>query len=255
MNEFDASITLSIVSHGHAAMLAGLLAEVAVIPAVAEVIVTVNVPEPLVVVPGNLTGRIRWRRNVNPQGFGANHNAAFAGCKTPYFCVLNPDISLQPNPFPLLLQCLDDSGAALAAPQTQAPDGSEQDSIRKFPTPLGLALKALGGAKGAYVMQPGQGYFFPDWVGGMFMLFRSDAFKRIGGFDERFYLYYEDVDICARLWKAGLRVAACPQASVVHAAQRASHRDARHLRWHLASMARYFWKHYGRLPKTAGAGA
>lgn len=254
-NAPDASITLSIVSHGHAGMLAGLLAQVADLPAVAEVIVTVNVPEPLVTVPSTLTGRVRWRRNASPRGFGANHNAAFAGCKTPYFCVLNPDIDLQSNPFPLLLQCLDQSGAALAAPRTLAMDGTEQDSIRHFPTPIGLLSKALGGSKGAYALSDGCEPFFPDWVGGMFMLFRSDAFKCIGGFDEKFFMYYEDVDICARLWKAGLRVVACPQASVVHAAQRASHRDGRHLRWHLASMARYFWKHYGRLPKTLEAGA
>ena len=249
----DTSVTLSIVSHGHAALLAGLLADIAAIPAVAEVIVTVNVPEALVAAPGNLTGRVRWRRNVSPRGFGANHNAAFADCKTPYFCVLNPDIRLREDPFPALLACLAERGAALAAPRTLAPDGSEEDSIRHFPTPAGLALKALGKSRGTYAVAAAP--FFPDWVGGMFMLFRAADFKRVGGFDERFFMYYEDVDICARLWRQGGRIVACPQASVIHAARRASHRDGRHLRWHLASMARYFWKHLGRLPKVIEGGA
>ena len=145
-------------------------------------------------------------------------------------------------------------GAALAAPRTVTPGGIEQDSIRRFPTPLGLLLKAAGKSNGAYPLTEVQGSFFPEWVGGMFMLFRSDAFKRIGGFDEGFYMYYEDVDICARLWRSGMRVVACPGVSVVHAAQRASHRETRYLRWHLASMARYFWKHCGRLPKVVEAG-
>ena len=251
----DASVTLSVVSHGHAAMLAGLLAEAATIPAVAEVIVTVNVPERQIAVPATLTGRVRWRHNSAPRGFGANHNAAFAECHTPYFCVVNPDIALRGDPFPALLACLHESGAAVAAPRSLASDGSGADSIRRFPTPLGLLLKALGKANGAYMAAEGQGYFFPEWVGGMFMLFHSEDFGRIGGFDEGFFMYYEDVDLCARLWRAGRRVVACPQASVIHAAQRASHRDPRHLRWHLASMVRYFWKHFGRLPSVAGDGA
>ena len=255
MNAPDASITLSVVSHGHADMLAKLLAQVAELPSVAEVIVTVNVPESLIAVPSHLTGRVRWRRNTSPRGFGANHNAAFAVCNTPYFCVLNPDIVLPDDPFPLLLDCLQANGAALVAPRTLAPEGGEQDSIRHFPTPLGLAMKLLRGEKGGYAMPPDAAPFLPDWVGGMFMLFRSDDYRRIGGFDEKFFMYYEDVDLCARLWKAGLRVAACPRVSVIHSAQRASHRDGQHLRWHFAGMARYFWKHYGRLPKTAGVGA
>ena len=81
------------------------------------------------------------------------------------------------------------------------------------------------------------------------MLFRSEDFARLKGFDERFFLYYEDVDICIRVWQLSLRVAACPRVSVVHHARRDSRRSLRHLRWHLESMGRYFLKHWGRLPR------
>jgi hypothetical protein len=84
----------------------------------------------------------------------------------------------------------------------------------------------------------------------MFMLFRAEAFQDIGGFNEEFFLYYEDVDICARLWKAGWKVVLHPGVSVIHDAQRASRHNPRHMAWHLSSMARYFWKHSGRLPKN-----
>ena len=97
-------------------------------------------------------------------------------------------------------------------------------------------------------MTSGQASFHPEWVAGMFMLFRSQDFARLGGFDEAFFLYYEDVDICVRAWKQGMKIVACPQVSVVHDARRDSHRSARHIRWHLASMVRYFFKHWGRLP-------
>jgi GT2 family glycosyltransferase len=86
----------------------------------------------------------------------------------------------------------------------------------------------------------------------MFMLFVAADYAALGGFDEDYFLYYEDVDLCVRLWCAGRRIVLCPQAAVLHAAQRASHRNLRHLAWHLGSMARYFIRHWGRLP-AAGA--
>ena len=85
--------------------------------------------------------------------------------------------------------------------------------------------------------------FRPDWAAGMFMLFRSDAFRRVNGFDENYHLYYEDVDICARLRAAGLCVVVDPRAQVVHFGGRRSHREMRYLRWHLASMMRFFSRH------------
>jgi N-acetylglucosaminyl-diphospho-decaprenol L-rhamnosyltransferase len=85
-------------------------------------------------------------------------------------------------------------------------------------------------------------------VAGMFLLFRAEAFRDVGGFDAKFHLYYEDVDICARLWKSGWKVMCDPGVTVVHEAQRASRHNFRYMRWHAASMARYFGKHLGRLP-------
>jgi GT2 family glycosyltransferase len=60
-----------------------------------------------------------------------------------------------------------------------------------------------------------------DWVAGMFLLIRTEAFRALGGFDEGFHLYYEDVDFCARAWKAGWKVQVHPEVSVIHDAQRA----------------------------------
>ena len=68
------------------------------------------------------------------------------------------------------------------------------------------------------------------------MLFRSLDFRRLGGFDEGFYLYYEGVDICLRAWKRGMKVAACTDVDVIHDARRRSRRNLRHLRAHLASL-------------------
>src|SRR5690606_14674162 len=88
-----------------------------------------------------------------------------------------------------------------------------------------------------------------DWAAGMFMLFRAEAFEAIGGFDEGFHLYYEDVDICTRLWIAGWKVMLHPGVQVVHDAQRTSHRNFRYMRWHVSRKARYLRKPTGGLPK------
>jgi N-acetylglucosaminyl-diphospho-decaprenol L-rhamnosyltransferase len=189
--------------------------------------------------------------NALPKGFGANHNAAYRLCDQPRFCVLNPDISLAVNPFPRLLAVMRDTGASLVAPLVRTPGGRVEDSTRYFPTVRSVAAKMFGGAEGRHPVAEGQVVFYPEWVGGLFMLFRSLDFRRLGGFDEGFFLYHEDVDICLRVWKRGMKVAACTDVDVIHDARRDSRRNLRHLRWHLASLVRYFWKHWGRLPRIA----
>ena len=76
-------------------------------------------------------------------------------------------------------------------------------------------------------------------LAGMFMLFRSEVFRRLGGFDERYFLYYEDVDLCLRLRQLGYDVLLEPGAEALHDARRASRSSPRHLLWHARSLARF----------------
>ena len=78
----------------------------------------------------------------------------------------------------------------------------------------------------------------------------SKHFKQIGGFDEEYFMYYEDVDICVRLWNSGLRVVACPSISVVHDARRMSGKNLHYFKLHLSSLFGYLFKYFGRLPKN-----
>jgi GT2 family glycosyltransferase len=231
-------------------MVVTLLESLLACPEVTQIIVTRNIPELLNIVSSE---RVLLIDNATPKGFGANHNAAFSHCVAPCFCPLNPDISLQGNPFSELVSEMASSGSSIVAPLVISPAGLVEDSIRHFPTIGSLASKILGCADGRYIVQPKDPVFYPEWIAGMFLLFRSADFVRLGGFDEGFFLYYEDVDICARAWKKGMKVLACPSVAVIHDARRDSHRSARHLRWHLASMGRYFWKHWWRLPKPSAS--
>ena len=89
-----------------------------------------------------------------------------------------------------------------------------------------------------------EGLIEVDWIAGMFMAFHEDAFRAVRGFDERFFLYYEDVDICRRLRRAGYVVVYDPRSSVIHDARRASRRNVRLMAIHAASALRYLLRSY-----------
>lgn len=236
------AITLSVVSHAQNWLVNALLTDLAQLREIElAIVVTQNVPDrDALTAPAGAEVIV----NEQPKGFGANHNAAFRRCRTPYFCVVNPDVRLNMDPFPVLLSALEAQGSAgVAGPQVGDPDGHIEDSARRFPTLLRLLRKLLPGARGPdYPVEGGPAVV--DWVAGMFMLFRSEAFRAAGGFDERFFLYYEDVDICRRLGVLGYRTVYVPEATVIHDARRESRRNPRRMATHAASLLRYLARRY-----------
>ena len=204
-----------------------------------EFILTLNLDETPSVTLDDVGFPVRIIRNTKPLGFAVNQNQAFAHATGQFFCVMNPDIRLNEDPFPALLSCLQNSSVGVVAPVVLGEEGEIEDSARYFPTPFKILCKAFGKCKGSdYVVKNES--IFPDWVGGMFMLFPSELFKQFNGFDQKFFLYYEDVDLCARLRLLGYEVVLCPAARVVHQARRSSHQNFKYLRWHLTSMLRFF---------------
>lgn len=230
---------MSIVSHGHGRLVAALLDDLRRNCATPiEVLLTLNVPEEIAIDPTAYEFDIRIIRNVTPRGFGANHNAAFAHARGEYFCVLNPDVRLIDDPFPRLFVCARQPTVGVVGPRVLNSRGELQDSARPFPTPVVLIGKVLRLKKARYpdvTSTP-----FPDWVAGMFMLFPRSSYSAIGGFDESYFLYYEDIDVCARLRLAGYRAAFCNDAVIVHDAHRSSHHSLKFLRWHVSGILRFF---------------
>ncbi|UCG99130.1 MAG: glycosyltransferase [Burkholderiales bacterium] len=240
------SVTLSVVSHEQHALVDALIADLAGIdsPELARIILTQNLPETPPSTKGRRSPPVEVVRNRTPTGFGINHNAAFRKCDTEYFAVVNPDIALMGNPFPALIAALR-AGAGVAAPAVLEPDGRLADTARGLITPLELIRRRLP------TYAPPE---TPRWFAGMFLLFRCDAFAAVGGFDEGFFMYCEDFDVCARLRLAGWPLAFMPQVQVVHAAQQLSHRSLRHFRWHIASLGRMwsstnFWRYRALIPQ------
>ena len=236
-------IHISIVSHGQGELVHQLLDDLksAGVTDAIHVTLTLNIHEILPFTSASFPFPIEVITNSEPKGFGANHNAAFYKHQkdSTFFCVVNPDIRFDQNPFPALLACMQNSNIGLVAPIVLGENGVVEDSARFFPTPFKILCKALSLCKGSdYIIS--NNVIFPDWVGGMFMLFPQQVFEKSNGFNEQYFLYYEDVDLCARLRLLGYEVVLCPEAKVVHYAQRSSHRNLKYLKWHLASMLSFF---------------
>jgi GT2 family glycosyltransferase len=232
---------VSVVSHGHGALVRDLLRDLAeaATPGL-QVTVTLNVPEPLAFDPGGSPFPLSVVENRAPRGFGGNHNAAFRrGPAEGWFCVANPDVRVGADVLARLAATLAaHPSAAVAAPRVRDQAGRLQNSARRLPTPARIARRALPLRPGLDY-PAGSGRRQVDWVAGMLMLFPARVFAELRGFDERFFLYYEDVDLCCRARLAGYEVLLDETTSVTHDGLWDSHRNPRYLAWHLASMARF----------------
>ncbi len=237
----SALISLSVVSHGQGSLVQALLRDVQTWQCGRlEVIVTLNIPEDDSFLHefGNLN--VRVIRNARPKGFGANHNGAFAQSGGDVFIVANPDIRAPHLDLSALIDTVRTAGIGACAPLVLSIDGKVEDSARRFPTFGRLAKRAVLKIREAdfdVSRQP----TVVDWVAGMFIVFSREAFQQVGGFDEAYFMYMEDADICRRLSRLRLAVIVDPRCKVVHEARRASRRNLQHLRWHLRSAMRFLF--------------
>ena len=241
-------LSISIVSHGHGDIVGLLLDDLQkYCPTAIEVILTLNVKEPLPFIQKDFSFHIHQIHNKQKKGFGANHNHAFRYAKGSFFCVLNPDVRLTCNPFPELINGLGDKNVGAAAPVIKNKNGEFHENARKFPTPLSLLKKILSRAKIGVKKSDysfGSDNIFPDWVSGAFMVLPHGVYSEAGGFNEKYFLYYEDVDLCARLKRMGRKTILCPVVSAIHDGKYESHGNIKFLKWHMASALRFFLSNF-----------
>ena len=179
-------------------------------------------------------------RNERPLGFAENHNNAFKNADGEYFLFLNPDLVFERPVITTLLDSLQMYNADLIAPQIVDETGVIQDSFRSLPTPFELIRRRLPG----YTFKPYQpdsdGMIRPDWIAGMFLLVRSESYRQLGGMDEKFFLYLEDVDFCTRARLQGMKILVDSNIQIIHEAKRSSRKSLKYLYLHLQSAARFF---------------
>ena len=154
-----------------------------------------------------------------------------------FFIITNPDIRIKSLSFDSLQTHYVNKKTGIVSPAILNPNGQLEDSARKFPNFYNLFLKLIGFQTRFGLPQCATSV---DWVAGMFMIIPRDLFNEVGGFDHhRFFMYYEDVDLCQRIRNLGYDIIYDPSQSVIHNAQRASRHNLRHMKWHLTSMFRY----------------
>jgi N-acetylglucosaminyl-diphospho-decaprenol L-rhamnosyltransferase len=234
MNSFlspQQGLVVSIVSHGHGPLVHSLLADLArwAVPGVQRVVLTHNLPEADPVPPAQgWPFLLQVVNNLQPLGFGENHNRALAGATEPFVCVLNPDVELAgSSPFEALVRAAAQPGVGCAYPVQRDMNGRVQDSERAIPTPLALWRRRVLRRRDTRV----------DWVNAACIVLPQPVWQAVEGFDERYFMYCEDVDLCLRVRLGGWTLVRAP-VDVVHGGQRASHRRWDHLRWHVRSLLR-----------------
>lgn len=207
--------------------------------------------------------RFPWVTVIEPKeniGFGRANNLAIQQAKGEYIMLVNPDLTIFAGEMEKLVQYADaNPAAAIIGPRVENPDGSRQESCTREPTPLiPLYRRTLAGrtpqgqrAIHAYFMRDvdhNTSHHAPT-VYGAAMLIRRQALATIGTFDERFFMYYEDVDLCRRAREAQWEIHYAPVARFVHYHQRESRIHApwelitnRLARTHVESGVKYFLK-------------
>jgi len=237
-------LSLSVISHRQGALVRNLLEDLSRIGSQIsmEVILTVNVPESLGFADGKWNFNLKVIKNDFVKGFGENHNVALRGANGQYFCICNPDIRIHGNPLPKLISTLAIKEIGLAAPVVLSPGGREEDSARDFPTVGRLVRKIFFNDLGRAFICNNSNYSEVEWVAGMFFVMRAVDYRVVEGFDEDYFLYYEDVDLCWRLKRLGRKVVVIRNASVVHDARRESRKKLRFFLWHAQSATRFLFK-------------
>ncbi len=196
-----------------------------------------------------------WLFNTENTGYARGCNKGMAAVPADYYLILNPDIVVQPGALDRLLEFADaHPRAGLVGPQLLNEDGSLQESCRRFYTLRTLLLRRTVLGRIFPDSRTVQRHLMRDfdhhssrpvdWVLGGCVLARRTAMDRSGAMDERFFLYFEDVDWCYRMWQAGYEVQYTPDARFIHRHRRASARGRFGRSWwlHLGSLISFYEK-------------
>ena len=219
-------------------------------PQVDELVVTVN--------PGGSpsTDTATVIANEQTLGFGANINRGVAATTAPYVVASNPDIEVTRGAIGILTRFAEEHPrCGIAAPQLRYPDGRWQPSRRSFPTVRGTLVRRTPLRRVLHPEQRQRRHYLlderpeeptqSDWFLGAFLFLRRQMLEELGGLDEGYHLYGEDIDLAWRARRAGWERWYVPEAVVIHHHQAVTDRSffTRRTLWHWRSIARFVRKH------------
>jgi N-acetylglucosaminyl-diphospho-decaprenol L-rhamnosyltransferase len=181
--------------------------------------------------------------NVN-HGFAAGCNQGIRQTTGTFVLLLNPDTLITQEAIEQLLHAMDATHVGACGPRILNADGSVQLSCRRFPTLWRMLLAEFGVRAFYYVAAPAGDV---DQLMGSCLLLRRAALEQIGLLDERFFVYFEEVDLCRRLKSAGWRVRFVADAVITHIGGQSSQHDRSHsLQYRYRSLFEYYRKHHPR---------
>jgi len=208
--------------------------------------------------------RVKYVARQGNPGFGAGVNDGARLATAPMFLLLNPDVELHAPVVRPLVECLErHDHVAIVGGRIREADGTIQASARRFPD-----LSTAFGGRTSWLtrISPGnplsrrnlstsfgsqETALRVDWVSGAFTMIRADVFRALGGFDERFFMYWEDSDLCLRALRSGWTTMYEPGAEVLHLTGRSSrHAPLRSLVAFHVSAFRHYWKHGSLLARV-----
>ncbi len=200
---------------------------------------------------------VRVIENGANLGFSKANNVGIRAAHGEYVLILNPDTIVHDGSLDRWIAYAERHPEAGAfGCKVQNPDGTYQESARPFPTVwrsllAALYLRPLGYLSRVFLVDRYVGWYGNternvDWQSGCCVLFRGDLLQRLGGFDERFFYHYEEVDLCYRVWKTGFAIRFTPEASITHlGGQSVGRFPARFAIETCRNGYRYFYKHFG----------
>lgn len=194
--------------------------------------------------------RIKYIKSEINGGYGHGHNQAMDKYldNSAYFIICNPDIAFVPGTVASLYNFAENSGHRFIAPKIIYPNGEEQRVCRLLPTPAHLILRRFMPCLSKYLDENyelqnadyNQNFFAPT-ISGCFMFVESSLLKQLKGFDSRYFMYLEDVDLCRKVLRYENPMF-CSEATVTHAFAKGSYKNLKLMSYHIRSAITYFNK-------------
>ncbi len=242
------AIFISIVSHGHE----HLIEELQCISSLSKefiIVIKSNTPNEDFRYLDN-RGNIFWIDSLYKKGFGENNNIVFNYCyenlamqDDDYFIVLNPDVVINNSNIKELVSQMKRENVSIAAINLYKNKEKNiyDNSIRKFPDLISF-IRSFVGLRNNMTIDKNNCKVkcAVDWAAGSFLAFKCEHYRKLSGFDEGYFMYCEDVDICYRSKKKGNSVVYYPNITALHLAQHANRKlFSKHFIWHVKSVVRF----------------
>lgn len=192
---------------------------------------------------------IEYIDNQSNLGFGKGHNVVLGRIDSDFHAIVNPDIEISEDVFSAILSYFDaEKNVGMVIPKIVDIQGNIQAAYREYPTIFDMMVRMFckscfkkRQAKHTLQYKDYSKPFEVPFAQGCFLVIRTELFKNLNGFDDRYFMYMEDVDLCRRVNEKS-RVMYYPGASVTHAWEKGSHKSMKLMTIHIRSMLSYFKK-------------